>query len=853
MQVQGHKSSPLPGPGWVNFLQKTALTQACLLLASAGLCWIAANWEHASNVQKLAGVQLIVIALALAAWRLVYVSGVSKQHNLSISANLAALAAVATGALLALVGQIYQTGADTWQLFILWAVLLLPWLLAVRSVFIALLCALLLNTGGALYWSIFGDMLWGDLVSPWVVGSVLLSLLNAGLLLVWELSIHALADRWRVGPRILAIVSIGWLVAAAFAALDSSARSAVVSLSGLAALGLMYWVYTRLRHDLAMIGVAALGAFFLVGIPLGSLVESAGGLSLLIIILIAASAFGLNRLVKLVRAKRLVEDKIPAVLDRALPDPWFVSVFRFVVMGTTAILLIALLFITFDLEFEQIWWVGTGAAFGGLLIVRADRGSFVREFGLTLMTAGLLMAGGGLFAMDEVAPVLRAAAILLMGITLYVLTSVFAFRLLCGFFVLGLVSLLGWPERELYEVLDITANHAVWTYFPAYQRVWWFAVGAVLALTFSRQPRHAAFWHPLAWALVFLAQLSAWLAPAPAIYGLKTVLAHSPSLLVLWLACALLPVVVLATLLSRSPTMPARLRWAAPLGLAIASIGWMGAPGVAVSLLWLLLGYAMAQRPLLIFGVFAMLAYLAQFYYQLESSLLQKAGMLALTGAWLMSCYLGLRRYVAAKTVVASPAATSVGQAGVLLTPPSKPLLGHRLGRLAVLAGLPIGLALILVVVNASIYQREQILNDGQRVVVALAPVDPRSLMQGDYMALRFELANQVNEALQSAPEALASQIRDQGHGYMVLRPDPQGIFKLSSITAALPSAVVADAVPLEFRLRNHDVRIVSDAWFFPEGQAKRYEHARFGEFRVNSAGTGLLSGMLDEQLRPLP
>src|SRR5690606_5092732 len=158
----------------------------------------------------------------------------------------------------------------------------------------------------------------------------------------------ALADRWRVGPRILAIVSIGWLVAAAFAALDSSARSAIVSLSGLAALGLMYWVYTRLRHDLAMIGVAVLGAFFLVGIPLGSLVESAGGLSLLIITLLAASAFCLNRLVKLLRARRLVEDKIPAVLDRALPDPWFVSVFRFVVMGTTALLLIALLFITFD-------------------------------------------------------------------------------------------------------------------------------------------------------------------------------------------------------------------------------------------------------------------------------------------------------------------------------------------------------------------------------------------------------------------------------------------------------------------------------------------------------------------------
>ena len=45
-------------------------------------------------------------------------------------------------------------------------------------------------------------------------------------------------------------------------------------------------------------------------------------------------------------------------------------------------------------------------------------------------------------------------------------------------------------------------------------------------------------------------------------------------------------------------------------------------------------------------------------------------------------------------------------------------------------------LLLLLGYLNWSIYQKEQTLRDGQLVLFELAPVDPRSLMQGDYMYL---------------------------------------------------------------------------------------------------------------------
>lgn len=42
----------------------------------------------------------------------------------------------------------------------------------------------------------------------------------------------------------------------------------------------------------------------------------------------------------------------------------------------------------------------------------------------------------------------------------------------------------------------------------------------------------------------------------------------------------------------------------------------------------------------------------------------------------------------------------------------------------------------------------------------------------------------------------------------------------------------------------------MSDAWFFREGDAARWEKARFGEFRVLPDGKALLVGMADEKLQ---
>ena len=62
-----------------------------------------------------------------------------------------------------------------------------------------------------------------------------------------------------------------------------------------------------------------------------------------------------------------------------------------------------------------------------------------------------------------------------------------------------------------------------------------------------------------------------------------------------------------------------------------------------------------------------------------------------------------------------------------------------------------IACACMLGLVNWSVAQKERLLERGRIVLLELAPVDPRSLMQGDYMALQFAIARDTREALMKA------------------------------------------------------------------------------------------------------
>ena len=123
-----------------------------------------------------------------------------------------------------------------------------------------------------------------------------------------------------------------------------------------------------------------------------------------------------------------------------------------------------------------------------------------------------------------------------------------------------------------------------------------------------------------------------------------------------------------------------------------------------------------------------------------------------------------------------------------------------------------VNLILLLGYFNWSVYKKEQTLKDGQLILLQLAPVDPRSLMQGDYMRLNYQEAS-------SAPVDEQTATR----GYAVLRTDSNQVGEIVRLQNALES------------------------FFFEEGQDTLYQKAMYGGLKVDDKGQSLLVGLYDK------
>jgi uncharacterized membrane-anchored protein len=155
----------------------------------------------------------------------------------------------------------------------------------------------------------------------------------------------------------------------------------------------------------------------------------------------------------------------------------------------------------------------------------------------------------------------------------------------------------------------------------------------------------------------------------------------------------------------------------------------------------------------------------------------------------------------------------------------------------------------VLVLINYSIYQKESHLSNGTTVCLKLVPRDPRSLMQGDYMALRFALADKIRDYInKSADRAKKLEYSD---GYVQLKLKSNCTVSFGSLQNK-PAAKSNNSIYLHYRIRHHRIKIATNAFFFQEGTANRYNKAKYGVFKINNDGDPLLIALKDEKLKTL-
>lgn len=152
-----------------------------------------------------------------------------------------------------------------------------------------------------------------------------------------------------------------------------------------------------------------------------------------------------------------------------------------------------------------------------------------------------------------------------------------------------------------------------------------------------------------------------------------------------------------------------------------------------------------------------------------------------------------------------------------------------------------IGALIVFGGLNWQIAAKERLRANGRTMYLAMGPRDPRSLMQGDYMALNFDLARQVGSSVDLAYDqqyVAVLQLNDRGIGTAVRLEDGRPLS--------------ANEVRFRFRVRHGSVWLGTNAFFFQEGDEERFRLARFGEFRVSAEGEALLVDLRDAELKTM-
>jgi uncharacterized membrane protein len=285
------------GASWRRFLTRALSFLGAALVLAGVVCFFAFNWDRIGRFGKLGLIEAgIVVAAVIAWWRLPRLSG-----QIAVTG-----AAVLVGPLLGVYGQTYQTGADPYGLFLTWAVLIAPWVIAARFTTLWVVEVVLLDVALGLWWSQVGTPMWarGDFGAAIMVG-----LVHAVAIIAWEIQLRRrepwLTERW--APHELALAGfIALLMPAGSFVLDPVHYTHAVNVVDAVGLALFvasvagaFWYYQQVRPDRFMVTAAGAAALALAAIVVARLAIvdlnlDAFGLLLVALFVVAEITYGLR-------------------------------------------------------------------------------------------------------------------------------------------------------------------------------------------------------------------------------------------------------------------------------------------------------------------------------------------------------------------------------------------------------------------------------------------------------------------------------------------------------------------------------------------------------------------------------
>ena len=871
---------------WQRYLNLLFLLLTVGFLTSGVVTLIAANLDYFSDLAKIYGLQtLLVVIVVLGIYCFIRESHRQAKEKLKWKTySLFFVVSVLIGTLFALVGQTYQTGADVWQLFAVWTLCQLPFLLLFPNVASALLFATTANVAFYLFneQNAYNSMCYAVLI-------------NAGLLVISELFSKAFHDQhWRILPKVflvLTFVSLFGLIviydmyfyAYAWGELGRSPLSSlIIAIPALIAL----YVYQKYRFDfinLIISVIALLGAYcFLASLLIRDIEEGV----VLGLIGFTFTVMAINWLVK--RYKR--------EYPNSKKFHWAISILWVVALLIAVVTIGVWLFFSFGLE-------ESGAlVFGILLFVVAlfitlnketDEQSKILA-GLFFLIANcflgfyLFVKFNGIFLLSRYE--------FSEGSNLGIFISALIFT------VIIIVSYKLMPN-SLVRILLVTQLLVFWQisynlYFHNYSlnNTWfnnaWFnkiqLLSSIVLFYLVMRPNQSAriYLKPIVWGIVLFSlwiSVPSYMVPSymafPLVdYGLIDTDVSSDVMPadamsidnvlqvlsgqfwshfqfdvshILYLLICALPLIVYALMNKHSESKHTEAVLIL-LVLTLFALGFVGIPVILYLTALLLLVYWTDSRAFFGLLVFAFVVYLGGFYYQLSIPLLYKGALLVSFAVIFAIVTLFLHAPYRA------PSQSAVENHPVFKAP-------IWLVGVFVIA--------LLGAVNYKVQQFEDVLATGKPIVLKIAPVDPRSLMQGDYMVLNYTILSefQQSQVLPESNEPLESNepietvesneitgidesSPSEKKAYILVHLDKNHVATFCEEQSEIPTDFkhCTPNVYLPIRYKGGWLpKLPSQDYFFAEGKGEYYAQAEYAEYRFKD-GILLLARLLDKDLKGL-
>jgi uncharacterized membrane protein len=293
-----------PPSVWFAWAERQLLFFGSALLLSGIMFFFAYNWAAMGKFIKLGLIEAGLVACAFGAYKL----GLNKLTGKVLLLS----ASVLLGILMAVYGQTYQTGADAFELFVGWAVLIFGWVVISEFAALWFFWLVLINTGFILYWI--------QVVEPvhsldWEIACLSVGALNGVALVLREIAVKIgftfLNGKWLGGVLVFAVLTALTIPALSVIFDDHYYYGETVSMGyavpwPLVAVG-AYLCYRRLWPDMLSVAFVLINACVMVLCAIGRFLF--GGhrhyfdeeilflvFALIIIGVVSLTAFGLKKI-----------------------------------------------------------------------------------------------------------------------------------------------------------------------------------------------------------------------------------------------------------------------------------------------------------------------------------------------------------------------------------------------------------------------------------------------------------------------------------------------------------------------------------------------------------------------------